>query len=353
MYLSASASRSALRISRLAGPAAAWDKFVGEAQGATHCHLAGWSRVMQDVFGHESVYLVAEDESGAWRGVLPLVRVRSLLTGQHFLSVPYLNDGGPLGDEAARAALAAHAVALAESAGARMLELRARREIPGPLPPVARKVAVHLALPATASELWSSGFRAKLRSQIRRPIAEGMEARFGLEQLDAFYQVFAHNMRDLGTPVLPRRFFARIAEIFPDQVIFGVVGHQGRAVAAGCGFLWRDEFEITWASTLREYNPLSPNMLLYWSMMEQVIARGARRFNFGRCSPGSSTHRFKRQWGGADVPLPWLQWPRPADGEAAAADGRLMQLAAQGWRRLPRPVANLVGPMLASHLPWY
>jgi FemAB-related protein (PEP-CTERM system-associated) len=353
MYMSASASPDALCISRLAAPPAAWDEFVAQAEGATYCHLAGWGRVMEAVFGHESIYLIAEDGSGAWRGVLPLIRVRSVLTGQHFLSLPYLNDGGPLGDEAARAALAAHAIELAERAGARLLELRARRPIPGPLNPVARKISVHLALPDSADELWERGFRAKLRSQIKRPMAEGMEIRFGPDQLEAFYGVFARNMRDLGTPVLPRRFFARIAETFPDQVIFGVVYHQSRAVGAGCGFLWRDEFEITWASTLREYNPLSPNMLLYWGLMAQVIPRGARRFNFGRCTPGSSTHRFKLQWGGAEMPLPWLQWPAPADGAAASTDGRLMQLAAQSWRRLPLPVANFVGPVLSSHLPWY
>lgn len=353
MFLSASAPPGALRISRLDGPSAAWDAFVAASEGATFCHLAGWSGVMREVFGHESLYLVAADDAGGWRGVLPLIHVRSPLTGQHILSVPYLNDGGPLGDEPARAALASHAVELAERAGVRLLELRARRRIPGPLAPVARKIAVHLALPASADELWRSGFRAKLRSQIRRPITEGMETRFGPDQLEPFYRVFAHNMRDLGTPVLPRRFFERIAATFPDQVVFGAVYHHGRAVGAGCGFLWREEFEITWASTLREYNPLSPNMLLYWSLMELMIARGARRFNFGRCSPGSNTHRFKLQWGGVEVALPWLQWPRPADGAVAEPDGRFMQLAAQSWRRLPLPVANLVGPKLASHLPWY
>ena len=87
--------------------------------------------------------------------------------------------------------------------------------------------------------------------------------------------------------------------------------------------------------------------------MEQVVARGGRRFNFGRCTPGSSTHEFKLRWGGAEVPLPWLQWPPSADGGAASADSRLMQLAGRTWRRLPVALTNAVGPVLACHLPWY
>ena len=43
-----------------------------------------------------------------------------------------------------------------------------------------------------------------------------MEVRFGNDQLLGFYEVFARNMRDLGTPVLPRAFFERIVEVFRD-----------------------------------------------------------------------------------------------------------------------------------------
>lgn len=308
---------------------------------------------MQGVFGHECIYLVAEGEAGEWRGALPLVWMRSPLTGQHLISMPYLNDGGPLGDQATRTALALHAMDLAERYGVKLLEIRSRQEVCGHVPQVVRKVSVHLPLPDSAEELWEMGLRSNRRSQIRRAMKQGMETRFGPDQLNAFYGVFARNMRDLGTPVLPRRFFEQLVETFPRLVIFAVVRHQGKAVGGACGFLWRDEFEVTWASTVREYNPLAPNMLLYWRLMEEVVARGARRFNFGRCTPGSTTHEFKLRWGGAEVPLPWLQWPPLADGGAASADSRLMQLAAKTWKRLPVPVTNVVGPVLACHLPWY
>src|SRR5207247_15197 len=109
-------------------------------------------------------------------------------------------------------------------------------------------------------------------------------------------------------PVLPRAFFERLATTFGGLVVFGAVYRGAQPIAAGCGFAWRDEFEMTWASSLREHNRSAPNMLLYWSFMEQMIARGMRVFDFGRCTAGSGTHRFKQQWGGADVPLPWLQW---------------------------------------------
>src|SRR5690606_25614950 len=145
--------------------------------------------------------------------------------------------------------------------------------------------------------LWNDGLRSKLRSQIRRAMKEAMEVRFGPDQRRAFHLVYARNMRDLGTPAHPLVLFDAIARAFDDRVIFGAVYWRGAPVAAGCGFIWRETFEMTWASSLREHNRMAPNMLLYWAFMEEAIRRGVRTFDFGRCSPGSGTHRFKLQWG--------------------------------------------------------
>ena len=64
-------------------------------------------------------------------------------------------------------------------------------------------------------------------------------------------------MRDLGTPVHSRRLFDALVEVFPKEVIFGVVYKGGEPAAAGCGFLWGGELEMTWASALRKYNRMA------------------------------------------------------------------------------------------------
>ena len=341
---------SVLSISTTATPDE-WDRFVGDSRESTFCHLSGWRAIMEDILRHESVPLVAHDVGGAIRGVLPLVRVRGLL-GHYLISLPFMNDGGPIGSEEACAALAAHALELARTSGAGLLELRSRRAGPGALQTSFRKVAVHLALPDSVESLWATTFKAKLRSQIRRPAKDGMTARVGPEQLGAFYEVFARNMRDLGTPVLPQSFFETLQSTFGDLVMFtAVYSADGKAAAASCCLQWRDEIEVTWASSLREFNKLSPNMLLYATMMEHAIARGVRVFNFGRSTPGAATHRFKQQWGGVDIPLPWAFWSKVADAGTPSADGAGLRLAQTMWKRMPLLVANRLGPVLARQLP--
>ena len=142
---------------------------------------------------------------------------------------------------------------------------------------------------------------------MRRAQKEGISITFGPDQVGPFYQVFSRHMRDLGTPTLPRRLFATLAERFPEDTWFGCAYYHGRPVAGGCGFQWGGEFELTWVSALQEYHRIYANMVLYWAFIERAANQGLNVFNFGRCTPGGGTHHFKQQWGSRDVPLMWYQ----------------------------------------------
>jgi FemAB-related protein (PEP-CTERM system-associated) len=327
-----------------------WDAFVARDPGATFCHLGAWHAIMTDVLRNECLYLAALDSTGEWEGVLPLVRVRAPLLGHYLVSMPFLNAGGPIGTLPARLALADAAVAEGKRSGADLVELRARAAVPGAMRLSQRKITVALPLPGTADALWDS-FSSKLKSQIRRPQKAGFEARFGLEQREAFYHVFARTMRALGTPVLPADLFESIAVRLADHVVFGVVYSASEPVAAGCGFMWRDSFELTWAAALREHSAAAPNMLLYWSFMSHLIGRGVHTFDFGRCTPGGGTHRFKQQWGGGDVALPWAQWTSRNVAAPPTPDRPVFRVAAACWRRLPLALTNTIGPIIARRLP--
>ncbi len=326
-----------------------WDRFVESAADATFCHLHGWREVFGAGFGHPTHYRAAVSAQGLV-GVQPLVHVRSRLFGNYLVSMPFLNYGGPLGTTGVRTALADDARRIAEQAGVDLLELRARVPLDTSLDEVHRKVTVVLALGDDAEQLFTKGLKAKVRSQVRRPLKAGMEARIGSEGVDDFYTVFAQNMRDLGTPVLPRSMFHDLVRVFPDRVVFSVIYADQRPVAGGCGFVFGSEFEITWASSLREFSRDAPNMLLYWSLMEEMIRRGVTHFNFGRCTPDGGSHRFKLQWGGDDEPLPWYQWSRSGRAATPNPDGGF-GLAVRAWQRLPLPLANTFGPMLARRIP--
>jgi FemAB-related protein (PEP-CTERM system-associated) len=170
--------------------------------------------------------------------------------------------------------------------------------------------------------------------------------------VDHFYDVFARNMHDLGTPVYPRQLFSETLRLFPEAAQVFLV-HSGQAVAAaGICLRFRDIVLVPWASSLREFRHQCPNTLLYWTMVEHAIQTGARVFDFGRSSPGSGPHQFKRQWGAVETPLNWEyvllgNHEVPTDG----AQSPKFAAAVATWKRLPLWLTNQLGPAVVRHLP--
>jgi len=341
-----------LHVAPFEGTSAEWDVAARSFAGWTHFHLWGWRRVIESVHHHECTYLGASGPNGALEGILPLVRIKSPLFGHYLVSMPFLNYGGPLGSDDAVRALTAEAVSLAERRGVKLLELRSAQQLPVDLPVSHRKITVLLDIPAGGPDALFQTFKAKLRSQIRRPEKEGVSVRLGPDQVKPFFAVFSRHMRDLGTPTQPRDLFEAVAAEFVDDAWFGCAYLGNTPIACGAGFRWEGQFEMTWASALIDYNRIAPNMALYWGFMQRAASEGLTLFNFGRCTPDSGTHRFKQQWGGRDAALHWYQYapagreahtPSPHDG-AYSWGPRL-------WRRLPVGVANLLGPRIVRGIP--
>ncbi len=330
-----------------------WNDFA--RQHATLYHHIAWKGVIEEGFGHRALYWLAQEASGALCGILPCVHLKSALFGNFIVSLPYFNDGGVCAtDASSRKALLEAAITYAKECGAAHVEFRqnARLDDAIILPVKATKVAMRLALPDDAETLFKS-FDAKLRSQIRRPTREGMTARIGrLEVLDDFYAVFAHNMRDLGTPVYARDFFERILLAFTEESWICSVYQGNIPVAAGFLIGFKETLEIPWASSLAAYNRYSPNMLLYWTALEQACKRGFKTFDFGRSTPNEGTYRFKAQWGATPHPLYWHYWMKEGGPLPELNPKNPKYRAAIAlWKRLPVGLTRILGPWIVRNLP--
>jgi FemAB-related protein (PEP-CTERM system-associated) len=340
-----------IAIEEFRGSPAEWDAFVRAQPQWTHCHLFGWKTVMTRALGHECLYLAARDPAGQLIGILPLVRVRSLVFGHYLVSMPFLNYGGPLGSDAAVQELVARATALAQRDKAKLLELRSRAPLPITLPVSHRKVAVLLDLaPGAPDAVWQN-ISSRLKSYVRRTQKGGVTVRFGSDQLGEFFQVFARHMHELGTPTHHRRLFETIAEVFPEDAWFGCAYHDGRPVACGCALRWGSEVEVTWASAIASAPDLRPNALLYWAFMERAATEGLRTFNFGRSTPGSGPHEFKRRWGSRDEPLWWYDLSSHDGATTPSPQDPALAWGPRLWKRLPLGLATALGPSIVRCLP--
>ncbi len=330
-----------------------WDEYVSREPHATGYHMIGWRRVVEETFGHATMYFSAMDEQGHVRGVLPLVLLSSKMFGRFLVSLPFVNYGGILAnDDETKAGLIDTAIQYAVEIRATHMELRQVESLGLALPSSYRKVTMKLPLPDDFETLWKQ-FPSKLRSQIRRGQKDGMSVRFGsMDCLDEFYSVFARCMRDLGTPVYSKTFFGAILRIFPEETRICLVCRNGETLAAGFLYGFRTSLEIPWAASDKRFSRLAPNMLLYGSVLEHACKEGFREFDFGRSTPDTGTYRFKEQWGAQPQQLHWHYWIENG-GELPRLNPQnpKYDLAIKAWQKLPLAVANRLGPHIVKYLP--
>lgn len=334
-----------------------WNRFIHEMKPDHFGFTWAWKEIIEHTFGHSAHYYVALRENEI-DGVLPLFQVKSFLFGSALISIPYLNAGGILAKSpAAFEALLKKAHELKEELHVRYVEFRAREENNlyrnengFPLSLRTHKVAMQLPLPDTEEKLFQS-FDKKLRSQIRRPTKDGVTASTtSPSPVEEFYAVFSENMRDLGTPVYPKRLWEEIRRALPEAT-FIIASHQGKPIAAGVIIPFEGTIEIPWASSLRASNRLSPNMLLYWEALRSSVTKGCKTFDFGRSSRDSSTFRFKSQWGAQPKTLHWYYIGGATDVPDVNPKSRKFSLLVAIWRCLPLSLANRLGPIITKSLP--
>jgi serine/alanine adding enzyme len=331
---------------------AAWTSYVDAQESASCYHQIGWKSVIEESFSVKTHYLMAYDGDGQVAGVLPMALLASVPFGRFLVSLPYFNYGGICASsEEASGALYQSAVAVAKAERAKHLELRDVAPSPD-LPEKKSKVSMRLDLPATSDDLWKS-LSSDLRRKVRRPQKEGIVARIErAEALNAFYDVFTVNMRDLGTPVYAKTFFANILREFPDSTWIATVYQGEQALASGFLVAFRDRIEIPWVSSLRAYNHLYTNMFLYWTVLSFACDKQYRTFDFGRSTVGGGTYKFKAQWGAQPLQLYWHYWVRN-NGAVPELNPQNPKyaMAVRVWQKLPLTITNLLGPSIVRNLP--
>ena len=266
--------------------------------------------------------------------------------------MPFLDTGGIVAvHRDAERALFEAALERTRALGARSLELRTLGAGEASIGEHGR-VDLVLGLETNEDAQWRA-LRAKVRNQTRKAEKEGLVLAGDAEaDLSAFYRPFLRNMRDLGSPVHSRRFFAAAAEAFGANLRFIVTRDGDRPVGGLVAIQFGDTVTVPWASALREERRRCPNNQIYWEALRWAIQRGAASFDFGRSPRGGGTHRFKVGWGAKERPLEWARFAPDGTELAwrAVGDSALLRRMSGVWSRLPVGLTGVVGPWLRGRI---
>jgi len=332
-----------------AGMVARADAYALAQEAGTPFHLSRWNLAV--CAGCRQVpHLLIAERGGAVTGILPLTEVHSPLFGRALASTGFAVSGGILADDDASAqALADASVRLAESLSCPSVELRG-----GWLPPAwHRDDGSYLGFTrpiAADDDAELLAIPRKQRAEVRRALGNGMTVTSGRDAAERadHHAVYAASVRNLGTPVFPKALFAAVLERFGDDADILTVRSDGRPVASVLSLYHRGTVMPYWGGGTAEARALRANDLMYYALMGHARARGCTTFDFGRSKVGTGAAAFKRNWGFTGVPLSYAvhgDEPRTIN----PLDPKYQAKIAL-WKRLPLPVANLIGPWIARGL---
>lgn len=324
-----------------------WDQFAASREHCGPYHLFGWKDVIESTYGHACPYLMSV-QSGQVAGILPLTAIRSRFFGNSLTSLPFVDTAGVVAiDPRAQEELVSGAVQWCAAQGVDYLELRQVQPVKGEFRIDTHKLSLTMPLPDSTEAQWEA-ISSERRNRVRKAQKAGATAQIGgAELLPEFYDVWSHNMRDLGSPAHSRLWFERILAVFPDMAHVMILRHARGAVGACIALIHKGTLSVPWVSSLRRSFAVHSNDLLYWEAMCFAISRGCTVFDFGRSTAHSGNHTYKVRWGAHEAPIYW-HYRSLAGGEPKLPgdDDVKFAVASWIWKRLPVPLANVMGPRI-------
>jgi FemAB-related protein (PEP-CTERM system-associated) len=326
--------------------------FAASTPGATPFHTPAWGRAIEAATRHRWHPLTARGADCAIIGLLPLHHVRSRLFGSALVSSGFAVGGGIVAtDDAAIAPLADAATALARDLGVASVELRG-----GAVPAGWQSddaTAVGFVRPLAADrDAELAAIPRKHRAEVRKALANDLTVAVGRNPADraAHFQAYATSVRNLGTPVFPRRLFETVLDHFGEGADILTIRHGGDPVASVLSLYWQGAVMPYWGGGTFAARGLRANERMYFELMDHARARGMDRFDFGRSKTGGGPAAYKKNWGFDAAPLTYASWSADGAKRDVNPNSDKYMMMVKLWQRLPLAVANRLGPVIARQL---
>jgi FemAB-related protein (PEP-CTERM system-associated) len=326
-----------------------WDHYVMAAAEGSFFHLSAWQQVIKQAFGHNTYYYYSEHD-GEITGILPLTHVKSLLFGNSLVSNAFCVYGGIIAsNDEAFAELQAQSQKLARELGVDSLEMRNQKQRHPDWPHKELYVTFRKELdPDVEKNL--NAIPRKQRAMVRAGVKAGLTSVVD-QNVERLYRAYSESVRNLGTPVFPKKYFQILQDVFGENCEVLTIEHEGQLVASVMSFYFKDEVLPYYGGGTDAARDLKGNDFMYWEVMRRAVEKGCKIFDYGRSKVGTGSYRFKKHWGFEPEPLYYeVDLVKAKQIPEINPLNPKYRLFIAAWKRLPLPVSQLVGPWLAKDL---
>lgn len=337
-----------------------WGRFVLSRKDSTVYHTPQWLFIIKEAYGHEPCCILAQDQDGEFVGGLPLVTVRSNLTGTRLSSVPGGEACNPLvRDQEVYDLLLAYLVELRRDRGFKYIEIRTGEDFRFAHRGLVRQdmglSSYLLDLAPPLDDIFSSFHNSCIRRPIRKSARCGLVFAAGKAQNDLreFYKLYYAMRKRYGLLPQPYVFFSKMLSIMGPHGKIEILraSHGGKTVSSVLLLKHGDTVTYEYGASLKEALRLHPSHFLLWEAIIRAKEQGFKTFSFGRTSDANAgLCQFKARWGARRKRLIYYHICGSAKAKPLRTNSLVQGLMSWSVRSLPDIFTRTLARLLYPHL---
>ncbi len=328
-----------------------WDKIISESFEADIFHSAEWCQVLKSTYKFHPAYFAGLN-NGSIRSLIPLMEVRSLITGDRAVGLPFSDYCNFLGkSENDLQEIIEQIFAYGRNKKWKYLEFRSRKFLGDPV--FSEIYYTHeIDLTRPASELWSS-LKENNRRNIKKAMREGVKIKFenNLASLESFYRLQVMTRKRHGLPPQPYNFFRNILNDIISKGLGIIIAayYQEQLIAVSIFFNFNQKAIYKYGASDARYHYLRPNNLVMWEGLNWHRENGCLVLNLGRTDPeDAGLLTYKRLWGAKESELKYRRFDFKKNAYVLVSS-RSQKLAVRISKFMPKSLMNLVGRIIYRH----
>ena len=292
-----------------------WLRLVERHPGASVFHTAGWLEALRGTYGFQPIVFTTTPPGQDIENGMAFCRIRSVLSGERLVSLPFSDHCEPLvdGDE-----LEYLVSALKGGLGAgkpRSIEIRPVTAPAGLLAELRSEPSfwLHwLDLRPRLEDLFRGFHKDCVQRSIRRAERERLTYEEGRseELLQSFYRLMVLTRRRQQLPPQPLAWFRNLIACMGDKLKIRVASKDGRPVASILTLRHKGTLTYKYGCSDKSLGAMGGMQFLFWKAIQEAKNAGLVEFDLGRTDlDNAGLIAFKERWGAQRSALVYLRYP--------------------------------------------
>ena len=331
-----------------------WETFVNDHSESSVFHSIGWLNTLRHEHGYEPVVLTTCPPGISLTNGVVFCRVKSWLTGNRLVSLPFSDHCDPLAGDSAELDDLLLCIRKSIDLGSwKYLEIRPtsyRPDVRAGFHESLRYRIHSLDLRTDKQTLFKNFHKDSIQRKIRRAEREKLRYEEGTSenQLRKFYQLLTITRQRQFLPPQPLSWFRALIDMLGNDLKIRIASKGEMPIASILTLSHKNSLVYKYGCSDARFHSCGGMMLVFWNTIQQAKDNGIEVLDMGRSDlDNQGLISFKEHWGAVGKPLVYWSCPQRREMALSAWQKAILRRVVPVT---PGPILKAAGALLYRHI---